>query len=75
MQQHAPIFFGYEGLGCVYWHMVSKLRLAVLETWDAARTGSAAPAVVARLVAHVLVFGGAYRALRTLRSARRWACR
>ena len=21
-------FFGYEGLGCIYWHMVSKLRLA-----------------------------------------------
>lgn len=27
-------FFGYEGLGCVYWHMVSKLALAVLETYD-----------------------------------------
>ncbi len=25
-------FFGYEGLGSIYWHMVSKLRLAVLET-------------------------------------------
>jgi len=25
-------FFGYEGLGCVYWHMVSKLRLALAET-------------------------------------------
>ena len=24
-------FFKYEGLGCIYWHMVSKLRLAVLE--------------------------------------------
>ena len=24
-------FFGYEGLGSIYWHMVSKLRLAVLE--------------------------------------------
>jgi hypothetical protein len=21
-------FFGYEGLGCIFWHMVSKLRLA-----------------------------------------------
>ncbi len=29
-------FFGYEGLGSIYWHMVSKLRLAVLETcWNA----------------------------------------
>jgi hypothetical protein len=26
-------FFGYEGLGCVYWHMVSKLRLAIVEAW------------------------------------------
>ncbi len=25
-------FFGYEGLGCIYWHMVSKLLLAVQET-------------------------------------------
>ncbi|WP_371194723.1 hypothetical protein [Glaciecola sp. SC05] len=23
--------FGFEGLGCVYWHMISKLLLAVLE--------------------------------------------
>ena len=25
-------FFGYEGLGSIYWHMVSKLLLAVQET-------------------------------------------
>ena len=24
-------FFGYEGLGSIYWHMVSKLLLAVQE--------------------------------------------
>ncbi|MBK8976875.1 MAG: hypothetical protein IPM29_13230 [Planctomycetes bacterium] len=24
-------FFGYEGLGCVYWHMVSKLALVIQE--------------------------------------------
>lgn len=24
-------FYGYEGLGCIYWHMVSKLLLAVHE--------------------------------------------
>jgi hypothetical protein len=24
-------FYKYEGLGCIYWHMVSKLRLAVME--------------------------------------------
>lgn len=29
-------FFGYEGLGSIYWHMVSKLSLAVQEIcWDA----------------------------------------
>ena len=25
-------FFGYEGLGSIYWHMVSKLLLSVQET-------------------------------------------
>lgn len=25
-------FYGYEGLGSIYWHMVSKLGLAVMET-------------------------------------------
>ena len=25
-------FFAYEGLGSIYWHMVSKLLLAVQET-------------------------------------------
>jgi len=29
-------FYKYEGLGCIYWHMVSKLLLAVQETLDAA---------------------------------------
>jgi hypothetical protein len=29
--------FGYEGLGCIYWHMVSKLLLAVQENYLAAR--------------------------------------
>ncbi|WEM45342.1 hypothetical protein PTW35_19865 (plasmid) [Photobacterium sp. DA100] len=29
--------FGYEGLGCIYWHMVSKLLLAVQENYFAAR--------------------------------------
>ncbi len=28
--------FGYEGLGCVYWHMVAKLMLAVQENLEAA---------------------------------------
>ena len=29
-------FFGYEGLGSIYWHMVSKLVLAVLENCNRA---------------------------------------
>ena len=29
-------FYGYEGLGCIYWHMVSKLLLAVQECCMAA---------------------------------------
>lgn len=27
-------FFKYEGLGCIYWHMVSKLLLAVQESYQ-----------------------------------------
>lgn len=30
-------FFKYEGLGSIYWHMVSKLALAVQECWCAAQ--------------------------------------
>jgi len=45
-------FFGYEGLGCVYWHMVSKLRLAVIEAWAEAQASGADPAVIARLAEH-----------------------
>ncbi len=34
-------FFGYEGLGSIYWHMVSKLILAVEEnSWDAINDGA-----------------------------------
>ncbi|MEO0731842.1 MAG: hypothetical protein AAFZ52_03335 [Bacteroidota bacterium] len=36
-------FYGYEGLGSIYWHMVSKLRLAVQECClRAAASGAAA---------------------------------
>jgi len=33
--------FGYEGLGCIYWHMVAKLLLAVQENHDAALAAGA----------------------------------
>ena len=35
--------YKYEGLGCTYWHMVSKLLLAAQETyWSAADAGEPA---------------------------------
>jgi hypothetical protein len=41
--------FGYEGLGCIYWHMVAKLLLAVQErAFEAAdRSASELPALTA----------------------------
>lgn len=36
--------FGYEGLGCIYWHMVAKLLVAVQENFLAARAAGAAEA-------------------------------
>ncbi|MGE3173472.1 MAG: hypothetical protein AB7O97_12680 [Planctomycetota bacterium] len=45
-------FFGFEGLGCVYWHMVSKLRLAALETLVDARRLGAPTAILTRLRRH-----------------------
>jgi hypothetical protein len=33
--------YGYEGLGCIYWHMVSKLLLAVQEVHAAAQRAGA----------------------------------
>jgi hypothetical protein len=39
-------FFAYEGLGSIYWHMVSKLLLAVQETIIRTRTASSTPALI-----------------------------
>ena len=41
--------FGFEGLGCIYWHMVSKLLLAIQENFLAARDSSADDASCAKL--------------------------
>ncbi|MEL7450329.1 MAG: hypothetical protein AAFN78_14035, partial [Pseudomonadota bacterium] len=41
--------FGFEGLGSIYWHMVSKLLLAVQENFFAARDAGADASVVKRL--------------------------
>jgi len=42
-------FFAYEGLGSIYWHMVSKLQLAVLETWRRAVDAGESPDVTTAL--------------------------
>ena len=41
--------FGFEGLGCIYWHMVSKLLLAVQENYSAARQAGAQDSVCRHL--------------------------
>ena len=41
--------FGYEGLGSIYWHMVSKLLLAVQENYFAAVAADTGDDTVARL--------------------------
>ncbi len=41
--------FGFEGLGCIYWHMVSKLLLAVEENYFGALRRQADPAVIEKL--------------------------
>ncbi|MBT8065716.1 MAG: hypothetical protein KJO09_00635, partial [Gammaproteobacteria bacterium] len=41
--------FGFEGLGCIYWHMVSKLLLAVEENFFAAVDAGADAATCKRL--------------------------
>src|ERR1019366_1561053 len=42
-------FFGYEGLGCIYWHMVSKLLLAAQETFFRALDSGAPPHLLQKL--------------------------
>ena len=41
--------FKYEGLGCIYWHMVSKLLLATGEVTEAAVDSGAGASLVDRL--------------------------
>jgi hypothetical protein len=45
-------FFGYEGLGSIYWHMVSKLLLAVQEVCLKAIEEQAGEEVIGRLLEH-----------------------
>ncbi len=46
-------FFKYEGLGSIYWHMVSKLMLAVQEVHVRATREGAGAAILSRLKAHL----------------------
>ncbi len=45
-------FFGYEGLGSIYWHMVSKLQLAVQEVCLKAIKENAGQEIIGRLLEH-----------------------
>jgi hypothetical protein len=45
-------FYGYEGLGSIYWHMVSKLLLAVCDTCFRADEEEASEEIQGRLASH-----------------------
>ncbi|NNM17383.1 MAG: hypothetical protein HKP24_02320 [Croceitalea sp.] len=45
-------FFGYEGLGSIYWHMVSKLQLAVQECCLKAVIEKESDQIIGRLLEH-----------------------
>ncbi len=45
-------FFGYEGLGSIYWHMVSKLQLAVQECCLKAINEKESSEIIGRLLEH-----------------------
>ncbi len=45
-------FYGYEGLGSIYWHMVSKLQLAVQEVCFQAIENGESDKVIGKLLEH-----------------------
>ncbi|WP_299126784.1 hypothetical protein [uncultured Winogradskyella sp.] len=45
-------FYGYEGLGSIYWHMVSKLQLAVMECCQKAIRENESDEIIGRLLEH-----------------------
>jgi hypothetical protein len=45
-------FYGFEGLGCIYWHMVSKLMLAVCENYFLALKSEAGNTQLENMVQH-----------------------
>jgi hypothetical protein len=50
-------FYGYEGLGSIYWHMVSKLHLAVQEACLKAVAEKENPDLIKRLNEHYFEIG------------------
>ena len=47
-----PELYGYEGLGSIYWHMVSKLQLAVYEVTNKAIISNSDEKVIGQLFDH-----------------------
>ncbi|MFN3968839.1 hypothetical protein [Flavobacterium sp.] len=45
-------FYGYEGLGSIYWHMVSKLHVAVLEVIETAVESNENQTTIKSLITH-----------------------
>ena len=45
-------FYGYEGLGSIYWHMVSKLLLASVEVTQRSIVNNSNPKTIGRLFDH-----------------------
>ncbi len=50
-------FYGYEGLGSIYWHMVSKLYLAVYEVCSQAKAVNTDEETYAKLANHFYEIG------------------
>lgn len=50
-------FYGYEGLGSIYWHMVSKLHVAVLEVCEAAAENNESKDAIDALIKHYYEIG------------------
>jgi hypothetical protein len=44
--------YGYEGIGCIYWHMVAKLLLAAQEAFERAAAAGTKDAVAGKLKHH-----------------------
>jgi hypothetical protein len=50
-------FFAYEGLGSIYWHMVSKLHLAAQEVWIRGNANGESASLLDKLAAQYVEIG------------------